>query len=326
MIRSQPQSVYLRWWCPTSNTEGNVYPGEHQGIVSRDLWGAAHTIPTESPRTRANRNRAQSAALLRGPIFGTDGRAMSPNHTRRRGQFYRYYVSQAALKGTDDQTVATVRTVSAAEIETAMVDQVRALLRQAACRNTADCPRSCGGELRGRGGRTVSRTWPLSPSPAPIRRCACMSASSYAVPRSSAQRAAASPAFNDHARPDVRECFWRLLKHALISGSSPTQLREIDRISPIGLALFARPTGISEGATTTQLLRRCELSLNAVTARSGFIAEPQLVTIACQICNQPLHDNRRIRNLTIVAHFIPFARAWRAPPLSSPCVHPAQCT
>ena len=110
--------------------KGNVYPGEHQGIFSRQLWDAAHAILTESPRTRANRNRAQSPALLRGLIFGTDGRAMSPTHTRRRGRHYRYYVSQSALKGTGDRTVASVRRVSAAEIETAVVDQVRALLRQ----------------------------------------------------------------------------------------------------------------------------------------------------------------------------------------------------
>ena len=110
--------------------KANVYPGEHQGIVSCELWDAAHTILTESPRARANRNRVQSPALLRGLIFGADGRAMSPTHTRRRGRLYRYYVSQSALKGTDDGTVATVRRVSAAEIETAVFDQVRALLRQ----------------------------------------------------------------------------------------------------------------------------------------------------------------------------------------------------
>ena len=74
--------------------KGNVYPGEHQGIIPRELWDRAHAILTESPRARANRNRAQSPALLRGLIFGVDGRAMSPTHTRRRGQLYRYYVAQ----------------------------------------------------------------------------------------------------------------------------------------------------------------------------------------------------------------------------------------
>jgi hypothetical protein len=86
-----------------------------------------------SPRARANKNRAQSSALLRGLIFGADGRAMSPTHTRRRGRLYRYYVSQSALKGSNDSDSSAsdrVRRVSAAEIETAVVRQVRILLRQ----------------------------------------------------------------------------------------------------------------------------------------------------------------------------------------------------
>ena len=53
---------------------------------------------------------------------------MSPTHTRRRGRLYRYYVSQAVLKGTADD--CPVRRLPAAEIEAAVVDQVRALLRQ----------------------------------------------------------------------------------------------------------------------------------------------------------------------------------------------------
>jgi hypothetical protein len=105
-----------------------VFQGEHQAIVPQELWDAAHDVLRESPRTRTNRNRAHSPALLRGLIFGPDGRALSPSHTRKRGRLYRYYVSQAVLKGTDDGCV--VRRISAGEIETAVLDQVRGLLRQ----------------------------------------------------------------------------------------------------------------------------------------------------------------------------------------------------
>jgi hypothetical protein len=68
--------------------------------------------------------------LLKGLIFGADGRAMSPTHTRKRGRLYRYYVSQAVLMGRGDDDPSLVRRVSAAEIEALVVDQVRALLRQ----------------------------------------------------------------------------------------------------------------------------------------------------------------------------------------------------
>ena len=109
--------------------KGQVYPGEHTGIVSRALWDAAHAILQESPRVRGNKNRNQTPALLKGLIFGIDGRALSPTHTRRRGRLYRYYVAQQVLKGSAPDS-DLVRRVSAAEIEAVVIDQVRALLRQ----------------------------------------------------------------------------------------------------------------------------------------------------------------------------------------------------
>ena len=110
--------------------KGQVYAGEHKAIITRDLWDRVHATLQESPRARANKNRSQSQALLNGLIFGADGRAMSPTHTRRRGRLYRYYVSQSVLKGTEDGADGIIRRVSAAEVETAVVNQVRALLQQ----------------------------------------------------------------------------------------------------------------------------------------------------------------------------------------------------
>jgi DNA invertase Pin-like site-specific DNA recombinase len=110
--------------------KGKSHPGEHAAIVPQAMWGAAHALLTISPRVRANRTRCQTPSLLRGLIFGSDGRAMSPTHTRgRSGQQYRYYVSQAVLKGGAADGPAIAR-ISAAEIEGAVVAQVRGLLRQ----------------------------------------------------------------------------------------------------------------------------------------------------------------------------------------------------
>ena len=52
---------------------------------------------------------------------------MSPTHTRRRGRLYRYYVSQTVLKHGPE--ACPVRRVPAAEIEAAVIEQVRAVLR-----------------------------------------------------------------------------------------------------------------------------------------------------------------------------------------------------
>ncbi|WP_338665635.1 recombinase family protein [Pararoseomonas sp. SCSIO 73927] len=110
--------------------KGRVYPGEHLPIIDRALWDKVHALLKESPHTRGNANRHQTPALLKGLLFGTDGRALSPSHTCKRGRLYRYYVSQAALKGAEDTDPTLVRRISAAEIEGAVVGQVRALLRQ----------------------------------------------------------------------------------------------------------------------------------------------------------------------------------------------------
>jgi DNA invertase Pin-like site-specific DNA recombinase len=46
--------------------KGQVYPGEHEAIISRELWDGVHALLGESPRARANKNRLQSPALLKG--------------------------------------------------------------------------------------------------------------------------------------------------------------------------------------------------------------------------------------------------------------------
>ena len=107
--------------------KGTAYPGEHQAIVTRALWDKVHAVLGESPRKRAADTRASTPALLKGLIFGPTGCAMSPTHTRKGGRLYRYYVSQAVLKQGRD--ACPVGRLPAAEIEAAVIDQVRGLLR-----------------------------------------------------------------------------------------------------------------------------------------------------------------------------------------------------
>jgi site-specific DNA recombinase len=107
--------------------KGVGHPGEHEPIISRELWDRVRSLLQESPRARAGRARAQAPALLKGLLYGPNGRAMSPTHTRRGSKIYRYYVSQSVLKHGPE--ACPVRRVPAAEIEAAVVDQLRSLLR-----------------------------------------------------------------------------------------------------------------------------------------------------------------------------------------------------
>jgi site-specific DNA recombinase len=116
--------------------KGIAYPGEHQPIVEKPLWDKVQAVLSENPRKRAGLSRVQSGALLRGLIFDSGGRAMSPTHTRKGQRLYRYYVSQTLIRGgkqTEKGDVGKgrdlIRRVSAAEIERAVIDQLRVLLQ-----------------------------------------------------------------------------------------------------------------------------------------------------------------------------------------------------
>ena len=107
--------------------KGTSYPGEHQPIISRDLWDKVRSIVAETPRKRAGHCRGQTPALLRGLIFAPNGYAMTPAHTRKKGKLYRYYVTTTVQKLGPE--TCPVRRLPAAEIEAAVIDQVRAMLR-----------------------------------------------------------------------------------------------------------------------------------------------------------------------------------------------------
>jgi hypothetical protein len=83
-------------------------------------------ILAENTVARSNQSRAQTPALLRGLIFAPGGRAMTPSHSRRNGRLYRYYVSTDAIR--EGYSECAVRSVPAAEVEEAVVAQVRHLL------------------------------------------------------------------------------------------------------------------------------------------------------------------------------------------------------
>jgi hypothetical protein len=107
--------------------KGVAYPGEHDAIIDRDTWDKVHTILAENGRRRASRIRAATPALLKGLITGPDGKAMAPSHTRRPGRLYRFYRTVTSLKLCHGDCL--IRAVPAGEVEAAVINQIRALLR-----------------------------------------------------------------------------------------------------------------------------------------------------------------------------------------------------
>ena len=96
-------------------------------LIDQKIWDNFQSILQESPRLRANNTRAETPVLLKGLLYGPDGAAFSPTHTRKSDRLYRYHVSQTVLKhGAGKCPVARV---PAAELEAAVIDQIRGLLR-----------------------------------------------------------------------------------------------------------------------------------------------------------------------------------------------------
>jgi site-specific DNA recombinase len=107
--------------------KGTSYPGEHKAIINRALWQRVQDILRVSPRKRAANSRARTPALLKGLIFGPNGTAMTPSHTRRNGKLYRYYIDMGVLKRAAPPS--PVSRIAAGDVECAVLDQLRAILR-----------------------------------------------------------------------------------------------------------------------------------------------------------------------------------------------------
>jgi site-specific DNA recombinase len=99
-----------------------TYPGEHEAIIPQTLWDSVHALIEHNPSGR--RRRDVIPALLRGIIHcGHCGCSLTVSYTIRKGKMYRYYVCSTASKMGYD--TCPVRTVSAGEIEQAVVGQLR---------------------------------------------------------------------------------------------------------------------------------------------------------------------------------------------------------
>jgi site-specific DNA recombinase len=99
---------------------GIAYSGEHQAIVDEELWNTVQTKLSANIQM-GRRTRIATGALLSGLIFDDGGNRMSPTYTVRRGDRYRYYVSQASLRG---QKAGSRARVGADEIEKLVVNML----------------------------------------------------------------------------------------------------------------------------------------------------------------------------------------------------------
>ena len=110
--------------------KGKHYPGEHEGIVSQEIWGRVQEHLQNGDRRQKGplADRASKApSLLRGLLFSDQNRAFTPGYTQRGAKFYRYYINTDAIKL--GKTGCEIQRLPAGEIETVVVEKLRHVLR-----------------------------------------------------------------------------------------------------------------------------------------------------------------------------------------------------
>jgi hypothetical protein len=103
------------------------YPGDHDPIVSQDLWQAVQLRLAGNRIDRKTHGNARGRSLLAGLLFDDNGHPMTPSHTVKNGTGYRYYISGPLSAGVKAGTIQG-RRIPAAEADRLVVDRVRAFL------------------------------------------------------------------------------------------------------------------------------------------------------------------------------------------------------
>lgn len=83
---------------------GSLYDGEHEAIITQQLWDEVQQTLATNRRERREGRNARYPSLLTGMITDPEGRMMSPTFSTRSGQRHHYYVTR--LKPGEDRQSA----------------------------------------------------------------------------------------------------------------------------------------------------------------------------------------------------------------------------
>ena len=108
--------------------KGISYPGKQPAIIDQELWDRVQDQLKANLQAPMRRPRATEQSLLMGLLYDEKGNRFTPSHTNKKGQRYRYYVSQEIIKNPGKGTVGPIR-VPAQEIENLVASQLTSLLQ-----------------------------------------------------------------------------------------------------------------------------------------------------------------------------------------------------
>ncbi len=105
------------------NRRDKIYPGEHEPIISAELFNAVQEIRRSNANSKT-RGYERSGALLAGLIYDDAGNRMTPVHAKKGGVRYRYYQSWVLAQGQKAKAGSVCR-VPAGEVEQVVAEAIQ---------------------------------------------------------------------------------------------------------------------------------------------------------------------------------------------------------
>jgi site-specific DNA recombinase len=103
------------------------YPGQHEPIVSKQLWDQVASRLKQNNQAGRSGNSGSTTSPLTGLLFDSSGVRFTPTHSRKNGKRYRYYTSQAAIQ--QNGAKPQIARFPAQELEKFVTTRIVAVLR-----------------------------------------------------------------------------------------------------------------------------------------------------------------------------------------------------
>jgi site-specific DNA recombinase len=108
--------------------KGQCYPGEHEAIISQELWNQTQSLLRSDGQGRRSGVSVQSPSLLTGVIQDGEGNKLTASHAVKNGRRYRYYCRAVTQQEQESAQSTSVR-VPAYDIESRVLTSIADFLQ-----------------------------------------------------------------------------------------------------------------------------------------------------------------------------------------------------